>query len=71
MRSDSELLVSQMSGAYKIEHPAIQQLFLEAWNLKLDFGQVNFVLIPRQQNKLADSLVNQLLDKEAKSQTLF
>ena len=63
LRSDSELLIKQLNGQYKISEPRIQQLFLQAWNLKIDFGKVNFILIPREQNKEADKLANQALDR--------
>lgn len=56
IRSDSELLVKQMSGQYKIKEPKIQKLFLTAWNLKIDFPYLKFVLIPREKNKKADKL---------------
>ena len=62
IRSDSELLVKQLQGRYKILNPKIQPLFLKAWNLKIDFGKVKFTLIPRSQNKEADQLVNRALD---------
>ncbi|MEK7542237.1 MAG: ribonuclease HI family protein, partial [Patescibacteria group bacterium] len=54
--ADSELLVRQMNGEYKIEHANIQKFFLELWNLKIDFGKVTFQAIPREQNKAADRL---------------
>ena len=63
LKSDSELLIKQLNGQYKISEPRIQQLFLQAWNLKIDFGKFNFILIPREQNKEADKLVNQALDR--------
>jgi len=63
IRSDSELLIKQLSGEYKVLEPRIQQLFLEAWNLKIDFGRINFILIPREKNKEADKLANQALDR--------
>ena len=69
IKSDSELLVSQLSGNYKIKKPHIQKLFIEVWNLMIDFGKVNFKSIPREQNKLADDLANQALG--AKNKTLF
>ena len=64
--SDSELLVNQMSGKYKIKEPHIQKLFLLAWNLKIDFANVSFIVIPREQNKTADALLNETLDKQQK-----
>lgn len=69
--ADSELLVKQMNGEYKIENANIQKFFLELWNLKIDFGKVLFQAVPREQNKAADRLVNQALDSHAKTQKLF
>lgn len=61
---DSELLVRQLGGQYKIIDEKIQKLFLEIWNLKLDFGEVTFKHVPREENKDADRMVNAALDKE-------
>jgi ribonuclease HI len=71
LKSDSELLVSQLNGKYKVIKPEIQKLFLQLWNLKLDFKKVKFSRVPRARNKKADSLVNEALDKAAKSMKLF
>jgi len=67
IRSDSELLVNQINGKYKILEKNLQPLFLELWNLKLDFKKVKFKLIPRNKNKEADKLVNQTLDSLGQS----
>jgi ribonuclease HI len=67
VKSDSELLVKQMNGEYKIKNPEIQQLFLKAWNLKVDFPNLKISLIPREENKEADRLVNEILDKNQPS----
>lgn len=64
IRSDSELLVNQLSGNYKVEEENLQKLFMEIWNLKIDFGEIKFVHIPREKNKEADKIVNQILDRE-------
>lgn len=64
VRSDSELLIKQLNGQYKILEPKIGFLFLKAWNLKLDFKKVKFKLISREKNKEADRLVNEELDKK-------
>ena len=69
LRADSELLVKQLNGEYKILEPKIQSLFLAVWNLKLDFKKVKFKLIPREKNKEADRLVNEALD--TKQENLF
>jgi len=71
IRSDSELLVKQMKGEYKIKEEGIQKLFLQAWNLKIDFGRVIFIAVPREQNKQADRLLNETLDAQGKKQSLF
>lgn len=62
LRSDSELLVRQLNGEYKILDPTIQSLFLEIWNLRLDFQKVKFKLISRNKNKEADSLVKEVIN---------
>jgi len=69
--ADSELLVKQLNGEYKIEHPNVQPLFLELWNLKVDFGKVTFQAVPREQNKAADRLVNEALDAKGHTKQLF
>ena len=69
--ADSELLVKQLTGKYKVEHPRVQQLFLQIWNLKVDFGEITFRAIPREQNKAADRMVNEALDANAKPKKLF
>ena len=63
MRMDSELACKQLSGEYKLSAKHIQELFIEVWNLKTDFSKVTFTHIPREQNKLADTAVNEALDK--------
>src|SRR5438552_2547647 len=69
--SDSELLVHQMSGKYKVENEKIQKFFMEIWNLKIEFKGVKFKAIPREKNREADMMVNQVLDRESSSQKLF
>ncbi len=71
LKSDSELLVKQLKGEYKVLDSKIQALFLTVWNLKLDFKKVKFKLISREKNKQADRLVNEALDAEKRSQKLI
>lgn len=71
IRSDSELLIKQIKGEYKIKNPRIQPLFLKAWNSKIDFKNLKFSLISRQNNKEADRLVNEVLDADSRSQKLL
>jgi ribonuclease HI len=71
LRSDSELLINQLNGQYKILDEKIQPLFLEVWNLKIDFKKLKFKLISREKNQEADRLVNQVLDNQNKIQKLI
>ena len=64
IRSDSELLVNQLNGNYKIKEEKLIPFFIEIWNLKQDFKKVYFVHIPREQNKRADAMVNKELDSQ-------
>lgn len=67
VRCDSELLIRQLKGEYKILDSKIQPLFLELWNLKMDFKKVKFKLIPRERNKEADFLVNEAINTHSKN----
>jgi ribonuclease HI len=71
LKSDSELLIKQLRGEYKILEPRIQPLFIGVWNLKLDFKKVKFTLISRDKNKEADRLVNEALDSQERNQKMF
>ena len=62
VNSDSELLIRQMTGIYKIEDPKLRDLFMDIWNLRLDFSKVSFKHVRREMNKEADFMVNQALD---------
>lgn len=68
---DSEFVARQMNHQYKVKEPELQKLFLEVWNLMLDFGKVVFKHIPREKNKVADKLVNQALDEKERQITLL
>lgn len=64
--ADSELVVNQLNGEYKIKEPDIKDFFIEIWNLKIDLEiPVLFHHIERAKNAEADALVNQALDREA------
>jgi len=71
IRADSELVVKQLNGEYRLSEPKIQQFFIEIWNLKFDFKSVRFKHVPREKNKEADRLVNEALDQEAGAKKLF
>lgn len=65
---DSQLVVRQMSGAYKIKHPGLIPLFNRAQLLcrQLPGGKVTFHHIPREKNFEADALANEAIDKKHK-----
>ena len=64
--SDSELLVKQMRGEYKIKNAALVDLSLEAKRYEREIGSVRYTAVRREHNELADRLVNDALDQEAK-----
>jgi len=68
---DSELVVKQLNHEYKIKDENMQKLFIKVWNLTLDFDNVKFIHIPREENKLADEMVNKELDEQARNKSLF
>ena len=61
--SDSELLVKQMRGEYKVKNRALQSLFLEASGVAHRIHRVTYTAVRREHNELADSLVNEALDR--------
>jgi ribonuclease HI len=66
--SDSELLVKQMTGEYRIKNAALIDLSLEAARLAREIGRVTYSAVRRTENELADSLVNEALDAEEQLQ---
>jgi len=62
--SDSELLVKQMRGEYKVKNRALQELFLDASRLARRMQRVSYIAVRREHNELADSLVNEALDAD-------
>jgi ribonuclease HI len=63
--SDSELLVKQMRGEYKVKNAALRELSLEAARLAREIGKVSYRAVRREHNELADRLVNEALDRAA------
>ena len=61
--SDSELMVKQMRGEYKVKNRALQDFFLDASRLARKVGRVTYTAVRREHNELADSLVNEALDR--------
>jgi ribonuclease HI len=60
--SDSELLVKQMRGEYRVKNEALRKLSLEAAALARELGNVTYTAVRREHNELADRLVNEALD---------
>lgn len=60
---DSELIVRQLNGIYRVKDRQLQERVLEVRNLETRFKKVSFHHIPREKNQLADQLVNKTLDK--------
>ncbi|HEY5660258.1 MAG TPA: ribonuclease HI family protein [Gaiellaceae bacterium] len=63
--SDSELLVKQMRGEYKVKNETLRVLWEEANDLERRFAKVRYTAVRRAHNELADSLVNEALDAQA------
>ncbi|MBA3347164.1 MAG: reverse transcriptase-like protein [Actinobacteria bacterium] len=63
--SDSELMVKQMRGEYKVKNEALRELSLRASRLAGSVGNVRYTAVRREHNELADRLVNEALDAAA------
>ncbi len=60
--SDSELMVKQMRGEYKVKNEALRELSLRATRLARKLDAVRYTAVRREHNELADRLVNEALD---------
>jgi len=65
VRSDSELLVRQMQGRYKVRSASLRLLHEQARKLARHFAYLGFEYVPREQNAEADRLANAALDRAA------
>jgi ribonuclease HI len=63
--SDSELLVKQMTGVYRVKNQALRELSLAAARLARKLDRVSYTAVRREHNELADRLVNEALDAAA------
>lgn len=63
IRSDSELLVKQMRGEYRVKNSGLQPLYEEARSLARRIGKVTFEHVRRDSNKDADRLANEAMDE--------
>lgn len=62
---DSELVVRQINGPYRVKDEKLIPLHAQARRLLAKFGEWHVVHIPREKNKIADKLVNAVLDEHA------
>ena len=62
--SDSELVVKQMRGEYRVKNEALRALSVEAARIARRLGKVSYTAVRREHNELADRLVNEALDAE-------
>jgi probable phosphoglycerate mutase len=62
--SDSELMVKQMRGEYRVKNEALRGLSIEAARLARRVGAVSYTAVRREKNQLADQLVNEALDAQ-------
>ena len=63
IRSDSELLVKQLRGEYRVKNPGLQSLYEDARQLAARIGRVPFEHVRREKNKEADRLANLAMDE--------
>jgi ribonuclease HI len=67
VRSDSELMVKQMRGEYRVKNKDLQALFLDASRAARTLARVTYTHVRREHNELADRLVNEALDVASSS----
>lgn len=60
---DSELLIKQMNGVYRVKHPNLLPLYQRAQSMIRAFKNISFIYIPRDQNTCADKAANEALDQ--------
>jgi len=63
---DSELVVKQLRGEYKVKNEQLAILVQDVLQLSNKFLQINYSHVPREQNELADQLVNEAIDSHIK-----
>ena len=63
LRSDSRLLIEQLSGRWRVKNPTLIRLHEEARTLVGRFGSVTFEHVPREENRAADRLANRGVDE--------
>lgn len=64
--SDSQLVVNQMNGVYKVKNQELAPLYQDVTQLAQSFEKISFSYVPRELNKVADKEVNRILDDQAR-----
>ena len=64
VRADSELVVKQMRGEYRVKHPGLQPLFARAKDLARELASVRYEHVRREQNTHADEMANAAMDSK-------
>ncbi len=64
-RLDSELVVKQLRGEYKVKNAALGELFIKVYNVAKSLGTVTYTHVYRENNKVADALANQAMDRKS------
>jgi len=64
IRLDSELAVKQINGVYKVKNEELAKKYLEIFHLRQKFRETTFSHVRREYNKVADAVVNKVLDRE-------
>lgn len=62
VKMDSELIIKQIKGEYKVSSPEMKKLITKVFELNEEFDQISFTHIRRELNKFADKMVNIILD---------
>ncbi len=65
VKLDSELIVKQMNGLYKVRHPVLREQKARLSQVAAAFGTVSFTHVPRAENSDADALANEAMDRGA------
>lgn len=63
VRGDSQLVIRQMEGKYRVKNPNVKPLFEKAKEIERHFDRITYEWIPREKNKEADSLANLKIEK--------
>jgi ribonuclease HI len=70
VQSDSQLLVRQLNGEYRVKDAKLKALFEKAVRLLREFERYRILYVPRESNKLADRLANKAIDDAIKESSL-